>query len=353
MSYLGFGRDHAYQRLDSTLIVENQKKIDTSSETPLVVYNPCHRKGYTNTPVSHPNCVITGTGNYLQCVRTIEHYLFNVTLPNQPPHIPGTILDQGLLSLKSASGQKGLIATEVFYYVREDITDSGSINNQGDQGKWQNHNIDYWMNLNAPTVNQLGHSVCQGDGDGLDPMIASLREDSCFTIGFQTSFLKHIGVAPHSTQANQHPQIVKNMNGIQVEWAIGAAIQHLGIYRNSNTYVSTPTKEKLEWSESETIVFALAVTFAVLSGLAVLAKVISSTDIASTIGNRLFLDKYATRGGRRRKAKNSDVKKGKYKRVNNTEEEGGVRLARGPVAIKWKTSDEGTGFEMGYKDEVV
>jgi len=88
----------------------------------------------------------------------------------------------------------------------------------------------------------------------------------------------------------------------------------------------------------------------------VLAKVISSTDIASTIGNRLFLDKYATRGGRRRKAKNLDVKKGKYKRVNNTEEEEegkGVRLARGPVALKWKTSDEGTGFEMGYKDEVV
>ena len=254
---------------------------------------------------------------------------------------------------ESASGQKGLIATEVFYYVREDITDSGSINHQGDQGKWQNHNIDYWMNLNDPTVNQLGHSVCQGDGDGLDPMIASLREDSCFTIGFQTSFLKHIGVAPHSIQANQQPQIVKNMNGIQVEWAIGAAIQHLGIYRNSNTYVSTPTKDKLEWSESETIVFALGVTFAVLSGLAVLAKVISSTDIASTIGNRLFLDKYATRGGRRRKAKNSDVKKGKYKRVNNTEEEDGVRLARGPVALKWKTSDEGTGFERGYKDEVV
>ena len=336
MSYLGFGRDHAYLRLDSTL-------ADASSFSE--VNNPCHRKGYSKEHQAATTKLIKGTGDYTLCVQTIEQLLFNATVPNQPPYLPGTKLDRGALLPTNKLEQVAM--TEVFYYVRQDLIEVSWI------PKYTRSTL---MDLSPTAVTNLGNIVCsQIVPSGTTDMTTSL-ENSCFTLGFQATFLKHIGIT-----SIQHPKVVKDMNGAQVEWAMGAAIQHLSMYRRSSISLRPTGAESTQmWSFGETIIFAVAVTFAILGGLVVLAKVVYSSDVLSNFGRRIFLGGVirAARHGRR-KAKNSDLKsdrpsRRKYNRVQTEEME---RLdqkkipARGPTALKWKTSDDG--FQNGNELNVV
>ena len=270
-SYLGFGRDQAYARLDSVL-VKNVGGQSGQSGQSRIIAQPCHRTGYTKTytdTTTATSVVVQGSGDYIQCLVLIERWLFNASVTDQPPIIPGTELDQGALaptnSASSASRRNNsdpvpLVATEVFYYVRDEFRASSQMNSQL-------HNR--FMELSPESTLLFGRAVCTSSINEKEG-----REDSCFTVGFQAMFLKYIGV----TRA---PKIVRDIGGVQMEWAIGAAIQHLVMYGQPPSSNGAPRVGV--WSFGETIVFALGVTFAVLGSLVVVVKWILATDCLSDL----------------------------------------------------------------------
>jgi hypothetical protein len=366
MSYLGFGRDSAYARLDATLANRANTVANAQNEvaTTTTLTNPCHLHSYSHkiTLESGPSVLVQGSGNYNQCLTLIKHVLFNATVTDQPPYIPGTVLDQGALSPIKNNHAVPMIATEVFYYVRENVQ-SPQI-----QQSLQHH----LMDLSPTYTEMLGNLVCSS-GSGENNQHQE-RDDTCFSIGFQSIFLNRIGAlsSDSATKKMPTPKAIQNIGGVQVEWAIGAAVQYAVTYdpHSSSSFSTLSIKTTSSyWSFSETIFFALAITFATLSFLVVLAKMVSSTHCLSNLGRHVF-NLTGGHGARRRtqgrrnkngdKFKNSDVKKRKqftkYERVQTEEDNddatsrieiemnnssgGGSRTARGPVALKWKLSDD-------------
>ena len=295
---------------------------------------------------------------------------------DQPPIIPGTKLDQDVLL---PAKENEFITTEVFFYVRNNMV----------------KNKKMWMNLEPSVVENFGTLVCaaaapssrsgDGGGGGDDDDFSTLREDSCFTVGFQSIFLKNIGIVTgvrttnqKNIQKNNIPIIIHDINGAQVEWAIGAAVQYL-IQHNtppggmiSNDVFSSAN----QWGFGETIMFALAVTFVVLSSLVVLAKFIDCLCL-DKIGRYIFQHGSMRRKQQRRRGGGKLNRsggggtgrhsvRGGYDRVRTEEEEENDMssieinstiedlankkqqqqvdrsiLAKGPTALKWKMSDEG------------
>ena len=386
MSYLGFGRDQAYDRMDVTFA-----SATTTSMTS-TLKNPCHTKSYNSETHSKNGFfhAVQGTGNYNQCVIEIENFLFNASVFDQPPVIPGTKLDQDALL---PATENEFITTEVFFYVRDNMV--------------KNKNM--WMNLEPSVVENFGKLVCAaaapssrsgdgGDGDGDDGNdFSKLREDSCFTVGFQSIFLKNIGLVTAGVNQKNIPIIIHEINGAQVEWAIGAAIQYLiqhntplpdGMISNGATTSTDERKQGLlQWGFSETIMFALVVTFVVLSSLVVLARFVQSFHCLclDKIGRYIFLHGSMRRKQQRRQGRGRGGGKlnrsgggggagrhsvrGGYDRVRTAEEDENdddddvlsIEMnsstievanknnnkmnrsipAKGPTALKWKMSDEG------------
>jgi hypothetical protein len=315
MSYLGFGRDSAYNRLDTTLTslkYDEDKNDDNKEKKDTTIYNPCHRKNYVKTfPLQNDRSSqigrIHGSGNYEKCLSIISKILFNASLTNQPQYIPGTILDRDALL---PSDKIPFVATEVFYYARDDIL-------KNKDQKYDHMKNNYLMNLLPKYSNNLGKLYCENSDD------TRLWESNCFTIGFQTIFLQNIHVVGSSSKP---PKALQSMSGVQVEWAIGAAVQHLASQAHHNNYntITTTTTNSWSFSFSETIFFAIIVTFAILCGLIILAKFVSSTECLYTFGYQIFL--YSGRNlntstrRRRKDGKNSDIKKPNTKGYDRVDE---------------------------------
>ena len=229
-SYLGFGRDHALRRFDKTL-------SHLGSET-----NPCHTKGYVAEKGSPQ---MTGTGEYAACLSRIEELLFNSSTPDQPVVIPGSSDPHGMKMLEGS-----FLATEVFYYAREHAP-------MRENETWQD------FDLSSSKVVELGNRLCEsigsaGQGD-------SGSDNGCFSIPFQTALLKHVGAT------GEHlPTVTKDINDVQVEWALGAAVQYLAstVKEKSNMNNDDPADAIV----GESVMFMLGVTFFALLMIFMLAR---------------------------------------------------------------------------------
>ena len=262
-SYLGFGRDHALRRFDKTL---HNLGIET---------NPCHTKGYT-AETGAPQ--MTGTGEYASCFTLIKDVLFNSSMPDQPIFIPGS--DPS--APKNLEGQ--FLGTEVFYYVR--------VNSKGES--WQDYDL-------TPSMSkQLGNQLCEALRDSKE---SSNVDQRCFTIAFQAAFLEKVGATGDSL-----PVVTKDINEVQVEWALGAAVKYLAsTVTERNEGLGHDTKDSVVGTS---ILFMMAVsTFALMTIILVGRIALNSQSLRI----------WATRSLRRRRMvhKSNKVDRSKYTKVSS------------------------------------
>lgn len=274
MSYLGFGRDHALRRFDKTL---NNLGVEI---------NPCHTKGYVaETGVPQ----MTGTGEYASCLALINEILFNSSMPDQPVVIPGS--DPSA----PAKLEGPFLATEVFYYLR--------VNSLGDS--WRDYDL-------TPAKSQkLGNQLCEAleDSKTSGKTNASAKIDNqCFTVALQTAFLEKLGATGHFL-----PVVTKDVQGVQVEWALGAAVQYLAsTVKERNKSYGSDSGDSLMASS---ILFMLAVSAFALLMIFALGRMVSKSQ---------SLRIWATRSlRRRRRAKRSGgIDRSKYTKVSREDNVG-------------------------------
>jgi len=183
-SYLGYGQDHAQERMKAAM---SKAKVD-----------PCYPRGSWQTSLSEP---IIGAGDSQECIANIWEHIFSSShdAPGRYPSEP---------RLKGS-----FVATENFYYIRND--------------------------LNLPLLGQpkkmeeAAQSVCQrnftGDFDELPK--------HCFALAYQAALIQALQrKTPHGSLFEQNPniasedvslEIVRLINGGEVDWAVGAAVVHI------------------------------------------------------------------------------------------------------------------------------
>ena len=340
-SYLGFGRDHAFRRYSLT-------------RAALGGNNPCLH----NNNGMDVDSTTTAATSYAGCLQDINRVLFNTSVADQPPVIPGTALDP---NGPRDNIQGTFVGTEVFFYVRENM-------------QLVEEEL---FSLDPAVVAELGRRVCE-NGKGQDthgdfkPGEAP-TDDACFTLAFQTALLEHLGAT-----GVHRPEIVRNIGGVDVEWALGAAVRHLAD-ENRLDGVGTPGNDGGLVSESTA--FMLAVAAGVLAMLVVMIRVTRNSDLLRAWGQKAYRQssRAAQRGHRRAVQRGQAGDRHEYSRVR-VDDADGVELAPGvsrrsksaagsgsegenggeessfsqsrtkkkmahplPLRIKWKMSDEGLG----------
>ena len=226
LSYLGFGQDHAKQRLQNYIDAEaihaaaaaagttisEEETTANPGTADIVGYDPCYRTTYERTTGSHNQIKIKGTGNFQLCRENIQNVLFNVSMPDQPPLIPGV---QTLDGYRQPPLGGTFIATENFWYGRrsQDILPIAE------------------LSLDPMYVDKLGERYC---GAWSNNRIISTYDDKvekkvefdtnnkyCFGLAFQSTFLQMLDAT-----GPQLPTISKNIGGSDLDWAMGAAVVH-------------------------------------------------------------------------------------------------------------------------------
>ena len=227
LSYLGFGEDHAQKRLANYIdneAAETAKKAaaaKTVAKTAAVETtaaagsshdgessigtDPCYRRSYSRTTKESTNVIVKGSGDFQLCKQKVRNILFNVTLPNQPPLIPGYQTHKGYVQ-PPLTGK--FIATENFWYGRR----SSDIVPPAD------------LSLASVDVDSLGERFC---GVASDTYIANdnsnfdERNRYCFGLAFQSVLLESL-----HAEGEELPTISKNIGGSDLDWAMGAAVVH-------------------------------------------------------------------------------------------------------------------------------
>ncbi len=339
-SYLGFGRDHAFRRYSLT-------------REALGGNNPClHRSnkdgGATATPTS-----------YAGCLQDVNRVLFNTSVKDQPPVIPGTSLDP---DGPRNSIRGTFVGTEVFFYVRENI--------QPPEAEP--------FSLEPTAVAKLGRRVCE-NGEGQDahgdfqPGEAP-PDDACFTVAFQSALLEHLGAT-----GVHRPEVVRDIGGVDVEWALGAAVRHLA---DENRLGGVGARGNGGGLVGESTAFLLAVVAGVLAMVVAVIRAVQNTPALRAWGRKAY--RQSGRGRRGAAPRGRVGKRHDYKRVQVDDGDGdGIELAPGvcrrsksggsgsdvesggdasqkkkkkkkkahPVRIKWKMSDEALGGSGGGAGE--
>lgn len=191
-----------------------------------------------------------------------------------------------------------------------------------------------------------------GSGSGTGAAAAAPADDGCFSIAFQTAFLEYTG----ATGAHL-PVVTKDVDGVQVEWALGAAVQYLAstVKERSNTDGRDDGADAIV---GESVMFMLAVSFFAILMMLMLARVVMQWQPLKIWATRAMRRK--RHRGRRNRSKYTKVAQhdddvAADDRTSKAEVSGGEvdhasvvvemqmnsRAARGPVALKWKLSDDG------------
>ena len=227
LSYLGFGQDHAQRRLSNYIdlqVAERNSGGEGSSRSAegsssgsdsdaIIGTDPCYRTSYTRTTkISNVN--IHGSGNFQACMEKIRTILFNVTMPDQPPLIPGLQTHKGYFQ-PPLTGT--MIATENFWYSRR----SPDIQPPAD------------LSLSISDVSQLGERYCGSTSNHLQVTLPGKDETVefdeinkyCFGLAFQTVLLDSL-----NAKDKQLPAISKNIGGSDLDWAMGAAVVHFSTH---------------------------------------------------------------------------------------------------------------------------
>ena len=232
LSYLGFGQDHAQRRLANYIDVnaissssggggggehgtmeEDRSAVGEDGGRNVVGTDPCYRRSYART-TKRGNVQIRGTGNFQQCRQRIRSVLFNVSMPDQPPLIPGLQTHKGYLQPPLTGS---IIATENFWYGRR----SPDIQPPAE------------LSLDPMYMDRLGERFCGPESDNL--MVKLPKKDEnvkfdernkyCFGLAFQSVLLDSL----HATGA-QLPRIEKTIGGSDLDWAMGAAVIHFSTH---------------------------------------------------------------------------------------------------------------------------
>jgi len=165
-SYLGFGQDYAQNKM---------KDLSESRE------DPCYPTGYSR--VNRLGSNVLGSGNSQQCEGNIQTMLF------QESGAPGRYTYE--LPVRGS-----LIATENFFYVRQDLKFS---NLEG-----------------VPPSQAEATEICGKD-------LASSVEKACFSLSYQLAFLSAVKAFDEGIDV----QVKRKINGGDIDWALGAALVHL------------------------------------------------------------------------------------------------------------------------------
>jgi hypothetical protein len=209
LSYLGFGEDHAQKRLANYIDAQTAEATANSDGGSSVGTDPCYRRTYSRTTKQSSDLKIRGSGDFQLCRQKVRDILFNVTLPNQPPLIPGYQTHKGYVQ-PPLTGK--FIATENFWYGRKssDIVPSAS------------------LTLDPATVNSLGERFCGVASDNLivnEHVKFDERNRYCFGLAFQSVLLESL-----RAEGEQLPTISKNIGGSDLDWAMGAAVVHFSTH---------------------------------------------------------------------------------------------------------------------------
>jgi len=185
-SYLGFGQDYAQNKL---------KDLSDAGE------DPCYPPGYSR--VSRLGSSVQGIGKSDLCESNIHKMLFQEA--GAPGHYEHELPVRG-----------SLIATENFFYVREDLKLSHM------EG--------------VPPSQAEAAEVCGKD-------LSFTFEKACFSLSYQLAFLS----AVNALNGGNEVQVKRKINGGDIDWALGAALVHLLQTRQSSiSWIKSPGLH-LQW----------------------------------------------------------------------------------------------------------
>jgi len=186
-SYLGFGQDHAQAKMI---------KLISSAEAE----DPCYPVGYLRQSLDDPSRILQGAGNAELCQELIKSRL----LAPEQDTAPGRYSDE--LALRGR-----FVATENFFYLREDLKLplDADVTAMKDAAK-----VGCETALN-PSV-ELEAAMRAGTAD---PM----KQKACFGLSYQVALLETLRA---STSPSVQVKIARNINGGDIDWALGAALMH-------------------------------------------------------------------------------------------------------------------------------
>jgi hypothetical protein len=184
-SYLGFGQDHAQEKLRSAVILSQLKE------------DPCYPSWYGYSSNQHGSN-IAGTGSSSNCKDAVD-----ATLLTDSDMAPGKYRGEPPLLGR-------FIATENFFYERDRL----NLPLRGD--------IESMQAAAQAACEQRQRPDIEAPQGGGAPSLA--EPTGCFGLTYQVAILK----ALFSSQASSVPEIeiVHKIRGGDVDWALGAALVH-------------------------------------------------------------------------------------------------------------------------------
>jgi len=241
-SYLGFGLDHAQAKL-------------LEAAPPTEGEDPCYPVGYRRAKQMHNGTdgateFIRGSGHADGCQAWIESALLGSELS------PGWYAGERPLHGSFA-------ATENFYHVR--------------------HRLSLPLLGDLEATRRAAHDVCcdrnqTGETDAMEFGVPGGKPHECFALSYMAALSQALGV---SATPGVKVEVLKQVSGADVEWALGAAVTHS--LEGVELAADIPGGPSTWWG---VILALLAVPFAVLAAnaLCVRDKVQHRVIKATTIG---------------------------------------------------------------------
>lgn len=186
-SYLGFGQDYAQAKCAHSMKEELED-------------DPCYPVGYVRQAMGDNTKIIKGTGDAQACQDMIKMHLFNHSAGTAPGRYPLELPVRG-----------NMVATENFFYVRHGLRlpldgDISAMKEAAD--KWCGTRITF---SEAETARMR------------DGRTHPFKEKNCFALSYQAALMDALKA---SHRPGVKVQIARQINGADIDWAMGAALMH-------------------------------------------------------------------------------------------------------------------------------
>jgi len=185
-SYLGYGQDHAQAKLLELLPADNAQ-------------DPCYPEGYQRKGAEAIGTV-SGTGNAKACQEKIDALLLDSTHDSAP----GRYVHEPPLRGR-------FVATENFFYVRNDL----NLPLIGETTAMEAAATEHCKTVHVATAAEQ-EAMTSGSADISQPK-------HCFSLSYHVAMLRALKV-PSTPGVDL--QIVRQIKGSDVDWAVGAALVH-------------------------------------------------------------------------------------------------------------------------------
>jgi len=202
-SYLGYGQDHAQARLRTVVEASGASSAEAAD-----MKDPCYPAGYLR-PGSSPGAagstgvslLVQGSGDAVSCQDLIQSHLFKDSEIAAPGHYASELPIRG-----------ELVATENFFYARNSL----SLPLQATPSAMQEAAKYACGQSKTPAPVEL-ENMKKGVADPGKP-------NECFGLSYQAALLDALKV-PRTVGVKV--QIMRQINGGDVDWALGAALMHV------------------------------------------------------------------------------------------------------------------------------